>query len=402
MKDLWQFTIVGGAMAFALAGACWGAETPVEEYFVYFGTYTEFKLPSFNHLMKSQSKGIYVSRFRPDAGEFSPPELAAETVNPSYVAIHPNQRYLYAVIEDPLALGNLRDKASSIRAFAINRATGKLGLLNTVPANGGSSCYLSADKSGKYIMVANFTTGNIVVWRIKDDGSIGEQTGFMQHTGTSALMGGPRAHWVGLSPDSRFAISTDLGTDQLLIDRFDMTRGSLAPNDPRSVSLPSGCGPRHFLFGPDGKFGYAVTEFSGEVMAYSWDPIPGALKHIQTVSARADVLGLVGGGSEMALHPNGKFLYAGHRGSDIITVFAIDSAKGTLTKVQQEPTRGMAPRGFGIDPTGKFLVVANEVTDTVIAFEVDATSGKLAPTYTVLKVDSPTCVKFARIDLPME
>ncbi len=402
MKYLLRVLITAWTAALAVAGGCWAAETPVEEYFVYFGTYTEFKLPSFNHLMKSQSKGIYVSRFRPDTGEISTPELAAETVNPSYIAIHPNQRYLYAVVEDPLALGNLRDKASSIRAFAINRATGKLGPLNTVPAKGGSSCYITVEKSGKYLMVANFTTGSIVVWRLKEDGSIGEQTGFMQHTGKSALLFGPRAHWVGLSPDSRFAVSTDLGTDQLLVDRFDMTNGSLTPNEPHSVSLPPGSGPRHFMFGPTGKFGYAITEFSGEVMAYSWDPIAGTLKLIQTVSAKADVLRVLGGGSEMAMHVNGKFLYAGHRGSDVISVFAIDATKGTLTRVQQEPTRGMAPRGFAVDPTGKYLLVANEVTDNVIAFEIDAQSGLLAPTYNILKIDSPTCVKFARIDLPME
>jgi 6-phosphogluconolactonase len=396
MKRRWHTLFVACA-ALAVIGASWAAPAQGDEYFVYLGTFTEFKIPAVNHQGKSQSKGIYVSRFRPATGELSAPELAAESVNPSYLAIHPNQRYIYATMEDPLALGNLRDKGSFVRAFAINRATGKLGLLNTVPSNGGSSCYISVDKSGKFLMIANYTTGSVTVLRVKDDGSLGEQTSFMQHTGQGPT--GPHAHWIGVSPDNRFAVATDLGLSQLFVYRFDSVSGSLSPNDPPFVSLPNRSGPRHFAFAANGKFGYLLTEIGGSVIAFSRDPSAGVLKEIQTISSKPDGIRTQGGASELVLHPNGKFLYAGNRGSDTISVFSVDATTGTLTRIQQEPTRGIMPRGFGIDPTGSYLLAANEVTDTVILFHIDSETGLISPTRTVLKVDTPTCVKFAQVDL---
>jgi 6-phosphogluconolactonase len=376
------------AGAFAAA-----ADAPGREYFVYFGSYTEFKLPSIDPALESRSKGIYVSRFRPGTGELTAPKLAAEIANPSFLAVNPNQRYLYSVIEDPLGLGNLRDKSSFVRAFAINRATGKLGVLNTVPANGGSTCFVSVDASGKFAMVANYTTGSVSVRRIQEDGSLGEQTSFMQHAakGTSA----PHAHWIGVSPDNRFTVSTDLGTGEVLVYRFDGSKGTLVPNDPPFVSTPEHAGPRHFVFSSDGHFGYALTEMGSTVIAYSWDPVRGILKQFQTVSVAPNGYHGEGHSSELALHPNGRFLYAAQRGSDTITVFSIDAKTGTLTTIQQEPSRGMMPRSFGIDPTGSYLFAANQLTDSVILFRIDAQTGRITPTHTVLRVENPTCVTFA-------
>lgn len=398
--------MIDWAVGLAVAGASWAAPAPGEEYFVYFGTYTEFQIPYVNHQGKSRSKGIYVSRFRPSTGEISEPELAAETINPSYLAIHPNQRYLYATMEDPLALGNLRDKASFVRAYAINRATGKLSLMNTVPSSGGSSCHLSLDKSGKFLMVANYTTGNVAVIRVKDDFSLGEQTSFVQHTGQSE--NGPHAHWIGVSPDNRFVIAADLGLNQLFVYRFDSNAGSLSRNDPPFVTAPNRSGPRNFVFGANGKFGYVLTEYAGSVIAFSWDPAGGVLKEIQTIGSKPEApvtlkpegIATTIGSSELALHPNGKFLYAGNRGSDTISVFSIDATKGTLTRTQREPTRGVMPRSFGIDPTGGYLLAANEVTDSLIVFRIDAQTGLISFTGTVLRVETPTCVKFVPVDVP--
>lgn len=398
MKVNWCNLIVTSAVALAVTGASRAATAPGQEYFVYFGTYTEFKLPGVEHQGRSDSKGIYVSRFSPATGKISAPELATDTVNPSFLAIHPNQRYLYAVMEDPLALGNLRDKASFVRAFAINRATGKLGLLNTVPSNGGSSCYISVDKSGKFVMIANYTTGSVTVRRVEDDGSLGEQTSFMQHTGKGPT--GPHAHWIGVSPDNRFAVSTDLGIGQLLVYQFDSVNGLLSPNDPPFVSVPEGVGPRHFAFAANGEFAYALTELSDSVIAFSWDTSRGVLKEIQTIVSKPEGARGYTHGSELALHQNGKFLYAANRGPDTISVFAIDATKGTLTRIQQEPTRGMRPRHIGIDPTGSYLLVANEFTDNVVLFQIDAETGLISPTLTVLKVDTPTCIKFVQVHLP--
>ncbi len=398
MKHILSTFLVTLAVGLTVTGAVRREPVQEEEYFVYFGTYTEFKLPSPNHFYKSQSKGIYVSRFRPSTGDLSAPELAAETINPSFLVVHPNQRYLYAVVEDPLAVGNLQDKASFVRSFAINRATGKLSVLNTVPSNGGSSCFLSMDPAGKFVMVANFTTGSVVVWRVKDDGSLGEQTSFMQHTGQGLM--GPHAHWIGLSPDNRFAVAAELGLDQLRVYRFDSVSGSLTPNDPPFVRVAEGSGPRHFTFAANGKFAYALTEFTDSVIAFSWDSSKGILKEIQTIDSIPEGTRVLTSGSELILHPSGKFLYAGNRGSDTITVFAVDPEKGTLKRIQQDSTRGMMPRDFRIDPTGKYLLVANELTDDAVLFEIDGASGLMTLTRTVVKVDSPSCVKFARIDLP--
>jgi len=383
----------------------WSAP-PAGEYFVYFGTYTGFTY-MFEGLPVggSHSKGIYVSRFNPATGKVSKPELTAEIVNPAFLAVHPNRKFLYVATEDPLSLGPDFDHQSYLSAFAIDSATGKLHLLNTLPTGGTSTCYISIDKTGHYVLMANFGSSSVTVLRIKDDGSLGEQTAFMKHIGKGkdpSFQSKAHPHSVDVSPDNRFAVVSDLGVDKLYIYRFDAATGALSPDNPPFVTSEPGSGPRHFVFDSAGRFGYSLKEMSGVVTVLAWDATTGSLTPIQDAKTLApDFIGS-NDSAEIAIHPNGKFLYESNRrfraadlfGPDTIGVFSIDSEKGTLSEVEQIAPGGTMPRNFAIDPTGSYLFSANQESGNVMVFRVDNNTGKLTPTDTNLKIDVPVCVVF--------
>jgi 6-phosphogluconolactonase len=384
------------------AGLALAGSAPADEYFVYFGTYTGFKFISRGTpISKSRSRGIYVSRFRSSTGEIGEPELAAEIRNPSFLAIHPNHRFVYAVSEDPESLGPALDKASYVDAYAIDPKTGKLKLLNEVPTGGTSTCYISFDRSGKYVLLANFGSGSVTVLRLNDDGSLGPRTSLIQHAGHGTLpthSPGPHAHSIDVSPDNRFAVASDLGVNRVLVYRFEPNTGVLTPHDPASVTIePADAGPRHFTFAPNGKFGYLLSEMSGVITAFAWDSAAGTLREIQSIkSIPLDFTGRNNSG-EIAIHPNGRFLYSSNRGPDDIAVFAIDQAAGTLTQIHRESSRGIMPRHFAIDPTGKYLLAANQATDSVVLLQVDADTGRLAATRTAIRVETPVCIAFVPV-----
>jgi 6-phosphogluconolactonase len=376
------------------------------DYWVYFGTYTGFVymkegLPAGT----SRSKGIYVSRFHPGTGELSKPALAAEIVNPAFLAIHPNHHFLYAVTEDPLSLGPNFDHSSYITAYSIDSATGKLHLLNTLTTGGTSTCYLSIDKTGHYLMFANFGSSSITIFRIKDDGSVGEQTAFMKHVGSGkdpAFQSKAHPHSIDVSTDNKYAVVSDLGVDKLFIYKFDASTGTLSPDQPPFVQAESGGGPRHFTFDSAGKFGYSLHEMTGYITVLAWDAANGSFTKIQdATSLQPDFIG-GNDSAEIAIHANGKFLYESNRrfrgpemwGPDSIGVFAIDPEKGTLTEVEQVPPGGTMPRNFAIDPTGSYLFAANELSGNVALFKIDANTGRLSPTKTDLKIDVPVCIVF--------
>jgi len=405
MRHFSRLALLASLVA-AFASLAWSSPAPADEYFVYFGTYTGFTymyqgLPAGS----SHSKGIYVSRFQPATGKVSKPELAAEIVNPAFLAVHPNHKFLYVATEDPLSLGPNFDHASYVSAFAIDPATGKLRLLNTLPTGGTSTCYLSIDKTGHYVMLANFGSSSVTILRINDDGSLGEQTAFMKHIGHGkdpAFQSKAHPHSIDVSPDNRFAIVSDLGVDKLFIYRFDATTGALSPDNPPFVEAESGSGPRHFTFDAAGRFGYELKEMTGVVTVLAWDATNGTFTPVQSVSTLApDFIG-TNDSAEIAVHPNGKFLYESNRrfraanlfGPDTIGVFAIDPTKGTLTKVEQVPPGGTTPRSFAIDPTGSYLFSANELSGNVMVFRIDGNTGRLTPTSINYKIDVPVCVVF--------
>jgi 6-phosphogluconolactonase len=201
-----------------------------------------------------------------------------------------------------------------------------------------------------------------------------------------------------MSPDNRFAISADLGLDEVFIYRFDAVKGTLTPNIPPSATVSSGAGPRHFAFHPSGRFAYVIDELQSTITEFSYDPASGALDVLQPVSTLPPDFKGDSTGAEVAVHPSGKFLYASNRGLDSIAVFAINSRKGTLTLLAQAPTLGKTPRSFTIDPTGAYLFVANQDSDNVVQFRINPNTGHLTPTGQVLQVPSPVCVTFLAIE----
>jgi 6-phosphogluconolactonase len=396
MKPMMKTTLhtprILALMVVAVLAICALGKTPTakHQYLVYVGTYTEHG---------TNSKGIYAYRFNPDSSQITPLGVAAETINPSFVAVHPNHRFLYAVNE----VTNYKGQSSgAISAFAIDQATGKLTLLNEVPSRGADPCYVTLDRTGKYVLVANYTGGNVAVFPVREDGRLADASAFVQHTGhgpNAERQEGPHAHSIDLSPDNRFALVDDLGLDELLVYRFDAAKGSLTPNDPPFARLDAGAGPRHFALRPDGKFAYVISEMKGTVTVFSNDEKTGTLHRLQTISTLPkDFTGTIED-AEVQVHPSGKYLYASNRGGgNSIAVFAIDGDKGTLTSVEYVPTQGKTPRNFEIDPTGSLLFVANQESYNIVIFRIDAKTGKLTPTGQVLDVPAPVCVKFLAID----
>ena len=373
---------------FPLLAAAAPAKQP-GKYLFYVGTYTE---------EGSKSKGIYAYRYDAATAEITPLGLAAETTNPSFVAVHPNGRFLYAVNE----VGNYKGPNSGgVSAFSVDHATGKLTFLNEVPSRGADPCYIIVDQTGKYVLVANYTGGSVAVFPVLADGKLGEASGFVQHTGRGTnpeRQEGPHAHSIDLSPDNRFAMVDDLGLDELLVYKFDGAKGSLTPNDPPFAKVDAGAGPRHFVLRPDGKFAYVIAEMGHSVTVFSNDAASGRLQPLQTVTTLPKDFTGRNDDAEIRVHPSGKFLYASNRGDDSIAIFAIDKGKGTLTQVGGLHTGGKEPRSFEIDPTGMLLFAANQKSDNIVVFRIDPKTGSLTPTGKVLEVGSPVCVKFLGVE----
>ena len=347
---------------------------------VYFGTYTSGR---------NASKGIYRSKLDTDTGELSAPVLAAEARSPSFIEIHPNGRFLYAVSES--------GGAGTVSAYAIGPDTKNLTLLNSQPSGGSGPCHVNIDHTGKNVLVANYSSGSASVIPIKSDGSLAEPTGFVQHEGSSInpqRQKGPHAHSVNISPDNRFAFVADLGLDKVMIYKLDIDKGTITANDPAFAKVEPGAGPRHFTFGNDGRYAYVINEMGGAITAFAYEPDSGTLTEIQTISTLPD--GFAGSNScaEVRVHPSGRFLYGSNRGHDSIVVYRIDPAKGTLTFVEHEKADIKTPRNFNIDPTGKFCLVANQGGNSVVVYRIDQKIGSFKPTGNKISIGRPVCIRF--------
>ncbi len=391
MKTIRNSVCIAALLVFLLSTAFAGAAKPApaksSQYILYVGTYTEDG---------SRSKGIYAYRYDAGTGQTTPLGLAAETTNPSWVALHPKGRFLYAVNELPNYKG---PNSGGVSAFSIDHATGKLTFLNEVPTRGADPCYVTVDKTGKYVLVANYTGGSIAAFPVLSDGKLGEASAFVQHTGhgpNAERQEGPHAHSIDLSPDDRFAMVDDLGLDELLVYKFDSSKGTLTPNNPPFAKVDAGAGPRHFVLRPDGKFAYVISEMGHTVTVFSNDAASGRLQSVQAITTLPKGFTGRNDDAEIRVHPSGKFLYASNRGDDSIAIYAIDSSKGTLTQVGITPTGGKEPRGMEIDPTGEMLFAANQKSDNIVVFRIDQQTGQLTPTGQKFDVGSPVCVKFLK------
>jgi 6-phosphogluconolactonase len=375
-----RFLIVG-VVSLWLGFAASAAET-----LVYFGTYTGKK-----------SKGIYVSRLDQATGRLASPELVSETSSPSFLAVHPSGKSLYAVNE----VSRFDGKTSgAVSGYGIDSASGKLTPLNQEPSVGAGPCHLIVDAAGKNVLVANYGGGSVTVLPLEADGRLKPSSCFVQHKGSSAnpqRQEGPHAHGIYLDQGNQFAYVPDLGLDKVLIYKFNAAQGKLEPNDPPAGALAPGSGPRHFALHPSGKFAYVISEILCTVTAFSRDPKQGSLSEIQTVSSLPLGQKVRSGYStaELFMHPSGQFLYGSNRGHDSIVVLAIDAQDGKLSLVQHASTQGKVPRSFGIDPSGQWLLAANQDSDSVVVFEIVKGSGSLRPTGQVIEVGAPVSVVFA-------
>jgi 6-phosphogluconolactonase len=368
--------------AISLSGVAHAAGPGQQKYLVYVGTYTDHG-----------SKGIYVYRFDSSTGKMTSLGLAAEATEPSFLAVDSSGPFLYAVNETETYSGQPTGAAS---AFAIQPDSGKLSLLNQVSSRGTDPAHITLDRTGKYALVANYTSGSVAVFALLKDGRLGEVASFVQHKGSSVnpeRQKGPHAHAIALSPDNRFAVVADLGLDQLLVYSFDAAKGTLGAK-PQVVKASPGAGPRHLLFSSDGRFLYMLNEMQSSVVAYSYDAASGAVHELQTISSLPKGFSGENTAAEIELDPSGKFLFASNRGDDSIAVFAIDPRTGMLTHVETDSTGGKTPRNFAIDPTSSWLLAANQDSDKIVVFRIDQKTGHLNPTGDVFQLPSPVCLKF--------
>ena len=350
---------------------------------VYFGTYTGAK-----------SKGIYVSRFDPATGRLTAPELAAATASPSFLALDPSRRFLYAAGETSFLEGK---RVGAVSAFSVNAKTGRLTFLNRQSSGGEGPCHVAVDQTGKCLLVANYGDGSIAALPIQADGALAEPGTVIQHKGSSVnptRQAGPHAHSMTIDAANRFVLACDLGLDQVLVYRFDAAKATLVANDPPFVAVKPGLGPRHLAFHPSGRVVFLISEMGSALTAFSYDAKRGTLKEVQTISTLPKEFAGNSAGAEVQVHPSGKFVYGSNRGHDSIAVFGFDANRGQLTSLQSQPTQGKIPRHFALDPTGQWLLAENQGSDSVVVFRVDAKTGQLSPTEQRISVGSPVCAVF--------
>lgn len=358
-----------------------GAST---EYFAYIGTYT-----------KTKSKGIQLCKFDTATGKLTYVGLAAETTNPTFLSVHPNQKFLYSVCE---VSGGA--KQSGAEAFSIDPATGMLKLLNQESSVGAGATALTVDRTGKCIIVANYGSGSVCAMPIKADGSLGAHTSFFQHEGFSANKArqtGPHAHSANVDPSNQFGLVCDLGLDKVFVYKLDAAAAKLTPNTPPSVSTQPGSGPRHLAFHPNGKWVYVIHELDNTMTTYAWDGAKGTLTPLQTISTLPADFQDKSACAEVEVHPNGRFVFGSNRGHESIATFSVDQATGKLTLVGTESTQGKHPRFFTLDPSAKWLLCGNQNTDNLVIYSVDDQTGKLKPTGQQLEIGAPVCIRFVPV-----
>ena len=368
----------------------------------YVGTYSSPQGPEGS---KGYGQGIYLVEMDPATGALTQREMIPDASNPSWLAVDRTGKYLYAANETATFAGS---RSGSVTAFAINAATKHLKLLNTVSSQGAGPAHLSVHPSGKYVFVANYAGGSIAVIAVRPDGELGDATDIKKDEGepgsthaTSAPPGSfaisghehPHAHMIEPDPSGRFVLSTDLALDKIFVWRFDEKAGKLSPNEPSSVTLPSGDGPRHLVFHPNGKWMYCLGEESSTIVAFDYDGSNGRLKQIQSLSTLPKGFAGTNFTSEVHVSKDGRFVYVANRLHDSIAWFSVDAA-GTLTWVGETWTRGDYPRSFTIDPSGNFLYTCNQRSDAIAAFRVNQQTGELTFTGQYTPVGTPAIVVF--------
>jgi len=371
-----QFPTPSTLVAMAVIGLTIPASLSAADYYVYYGS------PN-----GGATNGLYLGHFDSDTGVLTTPKLAAQAEGPSFFTIAADGKHLYTCYE----------KAGKVAAYAIDAKTGDLKLLDVQSSGGQGPCHISLDKTNHFAFVANYDSGSVAVLPIKDDGSLGEIISSDQHKGggvNPTRQEGPHAHCVIVDPSNKFVLCTDLGNDKIYVYPLNKD-GTLAAEGRMTGVLKPGSGPRHLLFNPNGKVLYCINEMGGSVTAFNWDGATGALTEFQTISTLPADFKDPNTDAELAIHPNGKFLYASARGHDSVAVFSIDPKTSGLTLVQDAPVGGKTPRYIGFDPSGKWMIAGHQGSDTAVIFSVDAKTGQITPkSGSTIKAPAPICMLF--------
>ena len=349
---------------------------------VYVGTYTG-----------EGSAGIYAFRMNEASGELTQIHSINDPNNPSFLEVDPEKKYLYAVHE----LGNYMGRSQgAIRAYAIDSKTWNLTMLNEQPSHGAHPCFVSVDAAGRVVMLANYSGGNVAVYPIKEDGSLGQAGSVIQHEGSGAVpsrQSGPHAHSITPSPDGRFAFAADLGIDKIMTYQIDAENAKLIPADPPHTNTAPGAGPRHFTFHPGGSFAYGINELNSTITAYAYHAGTGGLSPIETVGTLPSDFADWNACADIHCSPDGRYLFGSNRGHDSLVIFRVDNNTGKLSLIGHQPVEGRTPRNFAVDPTGTFILVANQDTNNIVVFRFDPDKGTLTPTGHGVQISKPVCVK---------
>jgi 6-phosphogluconolactonase len=362
-----------------LAAAALAASAKPGPITVYVGTYTD-----------GTSRGIYRLAFDPATGSMGEPVLAVETKNPSFLALHPSGRFLYAVGEISSFEGQ---KTGAVSAFAVEAKTGDLTLLNQQSSEGAGPCHLVVDRAGKNVLVANYGGGTVAVLPIDADGRLKKATSVRVHEGSgpnAARQQKPHAHGIYLDAAERFALSPDLGADRVFVYRYDGAKGTLEPHG--AAPLDPGSGPRHLAFHPGGKHLYVINELVSTMTAFSYDAAKGALAPLQTVSTLPAGFSGTSWTAEVEVSRDGRFVYGSNRGDDSLAVFSVEASTGRLSAAGHAPVGGKYPRHFTIDPTGRWVLAAHQNSGTIAVLKIDPATGVPALTGVTAKVDKPVCL----------
>lgn len=345
------------------------------DFHLLIGTYTTGK-----------SEGIYVYKFNVKTGKFAQESITKNVKNPSFLAISPNEKYVYSAGET--------DKQGSVHSFAFDKKLGVLTPLATQSANGNYPCHVEIDKTGKWIFAGNYGAGNLSVFPVEANGSLGKATQTIQHEGKSINPGNqesPHVHSINIAPNNVDVFVPDLGIDKIMTYSLDAKTGKLSAGNPPFTKIKAGSGPRHFTFHPNGKFAYCIQEISGEVVAFDYKK--GVLTEIQTISTKPTDLKGDLNCADIHISPDGKFLYGSNRVHDSLVIYEIDAKTGKLTYTAHQSVLGKKPRNFMIDPSGNFVLVANQDSDNIVIFKRDTLKGTLTPTGEEIQVPNPVCLK---------
>jgi 6-phosphogluconolactonase len=353
-------------------------KTGPSTYDLLIGTYT-----------KGKSKGIYVYRFYVESGHMAYLNEVDDVANPSYLCVSANNKFVYAVNE----IG----KNGEVSSFSFDPKLGKLVFINKQPSGGADPCYISVDKDQKNVFVANYSSGSLGVFPVKEDGSLGAASQVVQDQGQGVnkeRQEGPHVHIAMLSPDEKYLLYSDLGTDKLNVMRYHASHPQpLTPAATPFVTVPGGEGPRHIVFSNDKKHVYLLTEMGSNVHVFDYDN--GKLKEKQSITLLN--AGFKGKTAGAAIHisPDGRFLYASNRlETNEISVYAIDPDNGQLIFVQRVSSFGKNPRDFAIDPTGNFLVAANQDSDSIFIYKINKSNGMISRVSNSIEIGNPVCLKF--------